>query len=63
MGNAAVIIVLVLMVLTALVLGAGIFLMAKGGEANAKYGNKMMVMRVGLQAATIIALVLFFASK
>lgn len=63
MNSAAVVIVLGLMLATALVLGAGIFMMARGGEANQKYGNKMMVWRVGLQAATVIALVLLFASK
>lgn len=63
MNTVAVVLVLGLMVATAIALGAGIVMMAKGGDANQKYGNRMMVWRVGLQAATIIALVLFFASK
>ena len=32
--------------------------MAKGGEFNKKYGNKLMQARVGLQALTLILLVL-----
>jgi len=63
MNPFAVILVLALMVATAVVLGIGIFNMARGGEANQKYGNKMMVWRVGLQAATILVLGLLFASK
>jgi hypothetical protein len=47
----------VLMVLAMLaVLGAlflGIFSMAKGGEFNRKYGNKLMRARVILQAAAL----------
>ena len=31
----------------------GIFLMAKGGEANLKYGNKLMRARVYLQGAAL----------
>ena len=38
---------------TALVLVIGIVLMARGGEANRKYGNKMMVWRVTLQALAL----------
>jgi hypothetical protein len=35
-------------------LAAGIFGMAKGGEFNRKYGNKLMQARVYLQGAAII---------
>ena len=38
------------------VLLAGVFSMAKGGEFNRKYGNKLMRWRVGLQG---LALLLF----
>jgi uncharacterized membrane protein len=47
------IIVLGLMLATVAVLIAGVLLMAKGGALNKKYGNKMMVARVGLQALTL----------
>lgn len=47
---------LVAMFLTLAILGAGIFTMAKGGEFNEKYGNKLMRARVYMQG---IALALF----
>ena len=47
------ILILVLMAAVVLVLIAGVVLMARGGEANKKYGNKLMVARVGLQAGVI----------
>ena len=43
-------------VLGALVLG--IFSMAKGGEFNKKYGNKLMRARVFLQAGAVVFFVL-----
>jgi hypothetical protein len=36
------------------VLFAGLFAMAKGGEFNRKYGNKLMRWRVVLQGSAII---------
>lgn len=55
------IILLVVMLAVALVLVMGILLMARGGEANRKYGNKLMVMRVSLQGLALLILgVLFF---
>jgi len=41
----------------------GDFPMARGGEANAKYGNKMMVLRVSLQGATLLLLAFLFMSS
>lgn len=43
-------------ILTLLVLIVGIFFMAKGGESNKKYSNKLMTLRVILQALTIVLL-------
>lgn len=65
MGNVGTIILLVLMGITAIVLVGGILLMARGGEANRKYGNKMMVLRVGFQALAlaVMALLLLFSGK
>ncbi len=54
------IMVLVLMLATLAVLVAGVALMTKGGALNAKYGNKLMVARVGLQGLTIALLGLLF---
>lgn len=62
MEGTGTILILVMMLATALVLGAGIFMMARGGEMNAKYGNKMMVLRVALQGATLLLLGLLFMS-
>jgi hypothetical protein len=63
MNGSLAILVLVLMGLTALVLVAGILLMARGGEANRKYGNKLMVLRVVFQALTLAAFALLILSR
>lgn len=53
-----------LMLATALVLLFGVFSMARGGEFNKKYGNKMMVLRVVLQGGALLLLgVLFLLSQ
>jgi hypothetical protein len=46
-------------VLVSLVLG--LFSMAKGGEFNKKYGNKLMQARVVLQGLALVLLVLLFS--
>ena len=46
---------------TAGVLVSGIVLMGVGGKANAKYGNKLMVARVWLQASVLALLALMLA--
>lgn len=45
-----------------IVLLAGMFAMARGGEFNRKYSNKLMRARVGLQAAAILLLLLLWLS-
>lgn len=42
------------------VLLLGVLSMLKGGELNEKYGNKLMVARVGLQAAAIFFLMILW---
>lgn len=42
------------------VLGLGIFSMAKGGEFNKKYGNKLMQARVILQGIAVVLLALAY---
>ncbi|MDB5492294.1 MAG: twin transrane helix small protein [Micavibrio sp.] len=51
------IMLMITMAAVAGVLVAGIFVMGKGGELNAKYGNKLMQARVMLQGLAL----LFFA--
>lgn len=57
------IVMLGLMAATAIVLLIGIALMARGGEANRKYGNKMMVMRVTLQGLALACVALLLLLK
>ena len=40
------------------VLAVGVFAMLRGGEFNRKYGNKLMRLRVGMQALAIVLLLL-----
>lgn len=58
---------MVLSVLLALTLVAlvvvllfGVGAMSKGGEFNRKYGNKMMRLRVALQAVAVVIIVAMF---
>jgi hypothetical protein len=57
------ILLIILMAATAIALIAGIGLMARGGTTNAQYGNKLMVLRVTLQGATLLLLGLLFLAK
>jgi hypothetical protein len=58
------IILIIVMVLVALVLVTGIVVMARGGEANRKYANKLMALRVIMQGAALALLgLLFFLDK
>lgn len=54
---------LLLMVCVLGILFTGLFSMIKGGEFNRKYGNKLMIARVVLQAITILLLAVFMMSK
>lgn len=44
------------------VLFLGVLSMLKGGELNKKYGNKLMIARVGLQALAIFLLMILWIS-
>lgn len=57
MSNVFFILLLITMAAVAGVLVTGIVVMGKGGELNAKYGNKLMQARVMLQGLAL----LFFA--
>ena len=52
-----------LMLAVVVVLVIGIALMARGGEANRKYGNKLMVARVVLQGVALCMVALLLMSK
>ena len=43
------------------VLLTGVILMGRGGEANERWGNKLMRARVGLQLVAVVLLLLLFA--
>jgi len=51
----------IFMLLTLLVCTTGIILMATGGEANRKYGTKLMAARVYLQAISITLVAIAFS--
>jgi len=53
--------VLLAMFATLAVLGLGLFAMARGGEFNAKYGNRLMWWRIRLQLLAVGLFVLAFA--
>jgi hypothetical protein len=56
--------VLIAMFGTLAVLAVGVISMVRGGPFNAKYGNKLMRMRVGMQAlALALFALLLFLSK
>lgn len=61
MNTGIFILAMIFMMITLLVCFAGIILMARGGEINRKYGNKLMMARVTLQAISIILVALSFA--
>ncbi len=44
------------------VLLLGILTMLKGGELNKKYGNKLMIARVGLQALAVFLLMILWVT-
>lgn len=63
MSGLGTLLVLGLMLATVAVLVTGVVIMARGGETNRKYGNKMMVARVTLQGAAIVLVVLLLIMK
>lgn len=54
---------IIAMFLTLAVLGVGIVSMIKGGEFNAKYGNKLMKMRVIMQGIALACFALAIMSS
>jgi cbb3-type cytochrome oxidase maturation protein len=50
------IVIVVALLLTIIVLGAGIWSMAHGGEFDEKHSEQFMFARIGLQAVTLVLL-------
>ena len=63
MSTGVTVLVIALMMATVGVLVAGVVVMARGGEVNRKYGNKMMVARVTLQAVTLGVVLLLLLTR
>ena len=57
------ILLVIFMVATLAVLIAGLVGMFRGGEFNARYGNKLMRARVGLQFAALVIIGLIFLAQ
>ncbi|MFV3078104.1 twin transmembrane helix small protein [Niveispirillum fermenti] len=51
------------MIATLAVLVIGLFAMARGGEFNARYGNRLMWWRIRLQVAAILLFILVFLAS
>ncbi len=54
MDAIALILLVIAMITTVVVLFTGLFAMARGGEFNRKYGNKLMRWRIMAQAAALL---------
>lgn len=63
MNGFALALMLIALFMTLGVLFAGIFAMARGGEFNKKYGNRLMRMRVIFQGIAILLFALAFLIK
>jgi hypothetical protein len=49
-------IIFAIMLVVFIIMVAGLVVMSVGGRTNAKYGNKLMVARVGMQALIVFML-------
>jgi hypothetical protein len=56
-------IILAVMFAVVVAMVIGLVLMAKGGKANEKYGNKLMVARVTLQGLAVLLLGMMYFVK
>lgn len=57
--NTLLVLLLIAMIAVVGILIFGLIAMAKGGDFNAKYGNKMMRWRAAVQAFAVILIVIF----
>ena len=53
--------IIIALIAVLIVLGIGVIAMLRGGDFNRRYGNKLMRLRVLLQALAIILILLFVA--
>lgn len=58
MNTLTAILIIVAMLMTLGVLFSGLFVMAKGGETNRKYGNKLMRWRIVCQGVALALIAL-----
>lgn len=63
MTNIFTILMLMAMLAVLISLTIGLFAMAKGGEFNKKHSNKLMRIRIGLQAMALLFFVLAIAGR
>jgi hypothetical protein len=63
MSNSFPVLLIVALVATLGVLFLGLFSMARGGEFNKKYGNRLMRLRVVMQGAALVLLALAMLSS
>lgn len=63
MNTVILILLAVTLVAVVIVLLAGVVGMARGGDFNAKYGNKLMRARVVLQGLAIVLFILLFVTS
>lgn len=61
MESAAPYIMIAAMLAVLVVLFAGLFVMARGGQANSKWSNRLMQWRVALQALALLVFVILVA--
>ncbi len=54
MSSIFLILMVIAMIATLAALGTGLYAMTRGGDFNAKYGNRLMQLRVALQAAALL---------
>ena len=53
--------IIIALIAVLIVLGIGVIAMLRGGDFNRRYGNKLMRLRVLLQALAVILILLFVA--
>jgi hypothetical protein len=63
MSGFAIVLMVIAMAVTVIVLFTGLFSMARGGEFDRKYSNKLMRLRILAQAIALILFAIAMATK
>ncbi len=63
MSGFAIVLMVIAMAVTVIVLFTGLFSMARGGEFDRKYSNKLMRLRIIAQAIALILFAIAMATK